>query len=76
MKNKPMDSLILSRFKDITQSARIPGNIRFLQGDEEDTVVMELSPSAMGSNMQTDAGAFDAWALLIHVHCGLRVELT
>lgn len=37
---------------------------------------MELSPSAMGSNMQTDAGAFDAWALLIHVHCGLRVELT
>lgn len=32
MKNKPMDSLILSRFKDITQSARIPDNIRFLQG--------------------------------------------
>lgn len=82
MKNKPMDSMILSRFKDVTQSAKIPRNIRFLQGEGEDTVVMTLSPKAMGVapeknlNMQDDEAAFEAWALLIHVHCGLRVELT
>lgn len=86
MKNEPIDSLILNRFKKITRSARIPGGIQFLQGDGEDTVVMELSPQAMGaalnatkrkddSNMQTDKAAFEAWALLIHVHCGFRVVL-
>ena len=86
MKNEPIDSLILNRFKKITRSARIPGGIQFLQGDEEDTVVMKLSPQAMGaalnatkrkddSNMQTDKAAFEAWALLIHVHCGFRVVL-
>lgn len=86
MKNEPMDSMILNRFKTITRSARIPSGIRFLQGDGEDTVVMKLSPQAMGAslnalkqqddvNMQRDEAAFEAWALLIHVHCGLRVVL-
>ena len=81
MKNEPIDSMILNRFKTITQDARIPSGIRFLQG-EEDTVVMALSHRAMGAapennlNMQCDEAAFEAWALLIHVHCGVRVKLT
>lgn len=43
---------------------------------------MALSHRAMGAapeknlNMQCDEAAFEAWALLIHVHCGVRVELT
>ena len=81
MKNEPLNAMILEQFKPIARGASLPSGIQFLQG-EGDTVVMALSHRAIGAapeknlNMQCDEAAFEAWALLIHVHCGLRVELT
>lgn len=81
MKNDPLKDMILKQFNPIARGANLPSGIQFLQG-EGDTVVMALSHCAMGVapkknlNMQCDEAAFEAWALLIHVHCGFRVELT
>lgn len=73
--------VILGKFKQIAQGASLPSGIQFLP-EHGGTIVMSLSPQAMGAapaknlNMQCDSAAFEAWALLIHVHCGFRVILT
>lgn len=70
-----LKSKMKARFREIAKGAEIPKNIRFYPGEDEQIVVMELQPRAIGAapkenwNMQTDDAAFEAWALLIHAHC-------
>lgn len=76
MEYPPIRDNILMNFKKVTSSAKLPVGIVFKQGDTEGTVKMQLSCKAVSEeNMQTNSVAFEAWALLIRVHCGLRVQL-
>lgn len=49
---------------------RFPSDIK-LDGDHE-CVHMKLLDRAPASNMQTNAAAFEAWALALHVWCGAK----
>ena len=74
MNNEPLNDVILQQFHFFSRRTKLPGSIRFLRG-EGDTAVMVLSRQDMEANMQSNEAAFEACALLIHVHCGFRVEL-
>ena len=84
MYQESLTSKIEAKFRDTARKAKLPKDIRFYAGEDEQTVVLELQPRAIGAvakknwNMQTDAAAFEAWALLIHAHydCIRRIVLT
>lgn len=50
--------------------------VRFTTGfdikDERGTAVIEMAPAGVTGNMQSDAAAFEAWALVLHRWCGAR----
>ena len=75
-------TLITARLNEIYRGARLTTGITFLPGDAEGSVKLVLSDRATGTslskgclNMQEGTAAFEAWALLIHAHCGLCVQL-
>lgn len=84
MYRESLKSKIEPKFREIAKGAGLPKNIQFYEGEDGQTVVLELQPRAIGAapkenwNMQTDDAAFEAWALLIHTHCDFlrRVVLT
>ena len=67
---------ITASFNEVSHGARLTTGISFLPGDAEDAVKLVLNASAIGKapkdhlNMQEGSAAFEAWALLIHTHCG------
>lgn len=72
---------ITASFNEVSRGARLTTGISFLPGDTEDSVKLVLNAGAIGKalkdnlNMQEGPAAFEAWALLIHTHCGLCVQL-
>ena len=83
MESKPMREIITKRFKQISSRShtRLTTDILFDRGDTDGSVRMVLKPRAIGAarngnlNMQEAPAAFEAWALLIHAHCGFSVQL-
>ncbi len=75
---------ILNTPKNVTSNAKLTKTIEFseLKGsdDKKKKIEMVLRQRAISingtSNMQEDEAAFEAWALLIHVHCGYDIQLS
>lgn len=59
------------------ENVRLTDSIVFRRRNapNEETVVMELGRSGTMQNMQDDPAAFEAWALILHVHLGKKVIL-
>lgn len=75
MNQKLFNDRLLEHFRPLAAGARLPRSIRLVQGRTADELLIELPARSMQQNMQADAAAFEAWALLAHVHCGVSVVL-
>lgn len=79
------DDILKTFKKEVTKNAKLPRSIDFFELEESDgknkKVEMLLDQKAIGigedpHNMQTNEAAFEAWALLIHTHCGYDIQLS
>lgn len=85
MKKDMRDDILKTFKKEVTKNAKLPRSIDFFELEESDgknkKVEMLLDQKAIGigedpHNMQTNEAAFEAWALLIHTHCGYDIQLS
>lgn len=76
MLQKEISSKLIEDLRKAVPSARLPEGIGFYESDWENAIEMRLSADAVVLlNMQENAVAFEAWALILHVHLGRRVIL-
>ncbi len=58
------------------RSVRLPAHPGLRFSGAGDVVQMHLSGAAVSGNMQTNAAAFESWALALHRWCGVGVTIT
>lgn len=58
------------------RQVRLPNHPDLTIGGSGDTVSMHLRGAAVAGNMQTNAAAFESWALALHRWCGVHVVIS
>lgn len=58
------------------RQVRLPNHPDLTFGGSGDTVSMHLRGAAVSGNMQTNAAAFESWALALHRWCGVQVVIS
>lgn len=57
---------------DDFRQCRFPGSTEIAISGDRDRVTMTLTKKGLHANMQTDAAAFEAWALALLCHCDVK----
>lgn len=75
MTHSEFSTLLRHAFRDHTgtrRNIRLPSEAGIRVSGNTAAAVLRLSATAVQANMQDDAAAFEAWALVLMVWCGVR----